>query len=172
MFCQKCGTQNPDSGRFCRKCGVDLSGGGAAISQRRQQPLINHKGKPIHWEGAITKLFTGLAFLIISIVLAITGAGRGWWFWLLIPAFGSLGTGMAQYMQLKKVERGEPVYIPSVDDRFNPGTSHALPPQQQTYAAPESKYKTGDLLPPSIVENTTRHLEIDKEGQTMALPKK
>ena len=24
MFCQKCGTQNPDDGKFCSKCGNDL----------------------------------------------------------------------------------------------------------------------------------------------------
>src|SRR5215204_493900 len=115
MFCQKCGTQNPDTGKFCRQCGVDLGNGGAAISTQPQRPLVNHKGKPIHWEGAITKLFTGLAFFIISIVLAFSGSGRGWWFWLLIPAFGSLGTGIAQYIQLKKVEKGQPVYVPQVE---------------------------------------------------------
>ncbi|MGI8670151.1 MAG: zinc-ribbon domain-containing protein, partial [Aridibacter sp.] len=23
MFCPKCGTQNPENGKFCRKCGTD-----------------------------------------------------------------------------------------------------------------------------------------------------
>jgi hypothetical protein len=172
MFCQKCGSQNPEAGRFCRSCGADLTNGGAELSQLNQRQLLNAKGKPIHWEGAMTKLFTGAAFLIISIVLAFSGMGRGWWFWLLIPAFASLGTGIAQYMQLKKVESGQPVYVPTAPPGIDAGTAQALPPQQQTYVSPESKYKTGDLVPPSVVEGTTRHLEIDKEGQTMALPKK
>lgn len=25
MYCQKCGSQNPDDGKFCSKCGTDLS---------------------------------------------------------------------------------------------------------------------------------------------------
>jgi len=47
-----------------------------------------------------------------------------------------------------------------------------LPPPQTQWVAPESKYKTGDLVPPSVTDNTTRHLEMDSEGQTMTLPKK
>jgi hypothetical protein len=47
-----------------------------------------------------------------------------------------------------------------------------LPPTQTTYVEPESRFKTGDLVPPSVTDNTTRQLEMDSEGQTMALPKK
>ncbi|MEO6587821.1 MAG: hypothetical protein ABIP06_00715, partial [Pyrinomonadaceae bacterium] len=37
----------------------------------------------------------------------------------------------------------------------------------------QSIYDTGDLqIPPSVTDHTTRHLEIDKEGKTMTLPKK
>ena len=49
----------------------------------------------------------------------------------------------------------------------------ALPPPQAEFVpAPESRYKTGDLVPPSVTEATTRHLDLDSEGQTMTLPKK
>src|SRR5690349_2815072 len=98
MFCQKCGTQNPDEGKFCRSCGSDLGGVSGALAQQAPQRLVNHKGKPIHLEGAISKFFTGLAFLIIAIVLSFSQMGTGWWFWMLIPAFGSLGAGIAQYI--------------------------------------------------------------------------
>jgi len=50
--------------------------------------------------------------------------------------------------------------------------NNALPPTQTEYISPESRYKTGDLVPPSVVENTTRLLEIDKDGETETLPKK
>jgi hypothetical protein len=50
--------------------------------------------------------------------------------------------------------------------------TNALPPPQTEFVAPDSRYKTGDLVPPSVVENTTRLLEIDSEGETINLPKK
>ena len=172
MFCPKCGGQNPDNGKFCRSCGTGLGNVSSALSAPQQpQRLVNHKGKPVHWEGAITKLGTGLAFLIISIVLAFSNMGRGWWFWMLIPAFGSLGTGIAQYMQLRRAEKGQPMYTPTENVIASPPNT-ALPPQQTEWVSPESRYKTGDLVPPSVTENTTRHLGIDSEGQTMTLPKK
>ena len=121
----------------------------------------------------MAKLFTGLAFLVVSIALAFSNTGRGWWFWMLIPAFGSLGTGIAQFMQLRRAEKGRPVYTSAVGENvITSSPNPALPPQQIEWVSPESRYKTGDLVPPSVTDNTTRHLEIDSEGQTMALPKK
>ena len=171
MFCPKCGQQNPDNGKFCRGCGTDLGNVSSALSAPPQmQQLVNHKGKPVHWESAITKLFSGFAFLVVSIILAFTGWGRGWWFWMLIPAFMSLGAGVAQYVQLKKAEKGQLPY--SAPQAAIPENQNAaLPPQQTQFAAPESRYRTGDLVPPSVTDNTTRHLELDKEGKTMTLPK-
>lgn len=171
MFCPKCGGKNPESGKFCRSCGTDLGNVSSALSQAQPKQLVNHKGKPIHWEGALSKLGTGLAFLIISIVLAFSNVGRGWWFWMLIPAFTCLAAGIAQAIQLKKAEQGGVVY-PSSPEALPQAQNSALPPQQTEWVAPESRYKTGDLVPPSVTEGTTRHLEIDSEGQTMALPKK
>lgn len=175
MFCPKCGGQNPETGKFCRACGTDLGNVSSALSAPHQpQQLVNHKGKPVHWEGAISKLFTGLAFLVISIALAFSDMGRGWWFWMLIPAFGALGTGVAQYMQLRKAE-GKPLGFTPVQPimPIQPSKPQdSLPPPQTEFVAPESRYKTGELVPPSVTENTTRHLEIDSEGKTMTLPKK
>ncbi|HYJ92447.1 MAG TPA: hypothetical protein VEV84_14150 [Pyrinomonadaceae bacterium] len=138
-----------------------------------QQPLVDRKGRPVSWDRAIVKIFTGLAFMVVACVLALNGGGRGWWFWLLIPAFTSLGAGVAQYIQLRKVERGQPIYNPVISTRtLGGGNPSALPPNQTEYVSPESRFKTGDLVPPSVTDNTTRQLEMDSEGQTMALPKK
>jgi hypothetical protein len=176
MFCPKCGTQNPETGKFCRSCGTDLGNVSQALSgQLPTAPvqLRDHKGKPVSWERAITKLFTGLAFIAVAIALAVTGAGRGWWFWMLIPGFASIGYGLSQWVQLRKVEKGLPVYTPNVPvDSLRGSSPAALPPNQTEYVAPESRFKTGDLVPPSVTDNTTRHLEMDSEGKTMALPKK
>jgi len=175
MFCPKCGTQNPETGKFCRSCGTDLGNVSDALTGKLQAgvPLVDRKGKPVSYERAIVKLFTGLAFIAVAIALAVTGNGRGWWFWFLIPAFTSLGAGVAQYIQLRKLEKGLPVYSPNIAPNALGGSSQAaLPPNQTNYVQPESRYKTGDLVPPSVTDNTTRHLEMDSEGRTMALPKK
>ena len=54
--------------------------------------------------------------------------------------------------------------------------NNALPPTNTDYVAPpkQSIYDTGELheRPGSVTENTTRHLQMDSEGETMTLPKK
>ena len=93
---------------------------------------------------------------------------------MLIPAFGSLGSGIAQYMQLRSAESKGLGFTPiqPIMPLGSQTPQSSLPPPQTEWVAPESRYKTGDLTPPSVTENTTRHLEIDSEGKTMTLPKK
>ena len=226
MFCPKCGTQNPETGRFCRNCGANLGNVSEALSGNLQksQNFVDQKGKPVNWEAAIVKLFTGLAFLIVAAVLGITGVagGKFWWFWMLIPAFGSLGSGVAQYIQLKKLEKNNFLISSRETNQTFAHVSNAALPTAQTnllyihqlanagkkieaikvyretfgvglkeakesveriaaeqapsdYIQPPQKsiYDTGELpAPPSVVEGTTRHLEINNEGETMTLPKK
>lgn len=177
MFCPKCGTQNPENGRFCRNCGADLGNVTEALSGNlRSQTLVDKKGKPVSYEQAITKMFSGLAFLIVAAVLGITNVAGGqfWWFWMLIPAFGSLGSGVAQYVQLKKSEQRNVSFTSENNQNVLSSASPnaSLPPTQTEYIAPDSRYKTGELVPPSVVEGTTRHLEMNSEGETMTLPKK
>lgn len=175
MFCPKCGQQYPETGKFCRGCGTDLGNVSSALAAAPvSQSLVDKKGKPVSWEGAITKFATGFAFLAIAIVLGVTNmaGGRVWWFWMLIPAFTMIGSGVAQYVQLKKAEKG---LLPPTPMESQPnlaaGSANALPPPQTNWVAPESRYRTGDLVPPSVTDGTTRHLEMDSEGKTMTLPK-
>jgi hypothetical protein len=189
MFCPKCGTQNPDNGKFCRSCGTNLAPVSEALSGKLTSKnqgsgmidpippaqMFGGNNEPNTWENALVKLFMGLAFLIVSIVLAFTHMGRNWWFWMLIPAFGLLGSGLAQCIQLKKNEqKPNPQIEPETSKSFSvSATNPSLPPTQNDYIAPavESRYKTGDLVPPSVTEGTTRHLEVNQEGETMTLPK-
>jgi hypothetical protein len=189
MFCPKCGTQNPDNGKFCRTCGTDLATVSDVLSGKKSnkmqgfgmmQPiepvdLVNRKGKPINWESAFVKLFMGIAFLVVSIVLSFTQKGSQWWFWMLIPAFAMLGSGIAQIIQLRKNERtGLSIDSTVRQNILKEQVNSALPPSQTDYVKPQSSiYETGELaVPSSVTENTTRHLEINSEGETMTLPKK
>ena len=95
---------------------------------------------------------------------------------MLIPAFGMFGSGIAQYIQLEKTEQyhqdSSLGFQPTQNVISSPPQNSALPPTQTQYVAPESRYKTGDLVPPSVTDGTTRHLEMNSEGETMTLPKK
>jgi hypothetical protein len=175
MFCPKCGIQNPETGKFCRSCGTDLGNVSDVMSGKLQisKGCTNSKGKPISLETSLTKLFMGIAFLAVSIVLGVSGMGRGWWFWMLIPALMFVGSGIAQYVQLRSANAGNARFVGGDRNALsgsdpNPG----LPPQRTQFVAPESRYKTGDLVPPSITDTTTRHLEVNQEGETMTLPKR
>lgn len=179
MFCPKCGTQNPDDGRFCRSCGADLGNVSAALSGKmpKNQMILDRKGRAISWESAVTKIFTGVAFLAVTIFLASSPIGTGWWFWMLIPGFSALGAGVAQYVQLKKLEQHNAFLGQNSQPTLNQSpTVNALPPNRTDYVAPpkQSIYDTDELTerPASVTESTTRHLQIDTDGETMTLPKK
>jgi hypothetical protein len=175
MFCPKCGIQNPETGKFCRSCGTDLGNVSDALSGKlpAAQPLVNHKGKPINLESSITKFFMGIAFLIIAIVLGVSGRGTGWWFWMLIPSLMFIGSGIAQYIQIKSAGQTGVRVAPADQNSISaPPPNTALPPIKTDYVVPaESRYKTGDLVPPSVTDTTTKHLELNSEGETMTLPK-
>jgi hypothetical protein len=189
MFCPKCGYSNPDDGRFCRSCGTAIGGVSTTLSQTKKgkpAPLLAcNDGDDESFEGAITKIFTGVAFLIVAVVLAVTGiaGGKYWWFWMLIPAFGSLGAGVAQWLKVRRAEalrqnlRQQPVEVPdslAAAPAARLAVGEAPSPASDFAARPaESRYKTGDLVPPSVTDATTRHLDAtsDSEGKTMTLPK-
>jgi hypothetical protein len=92
----------------------------------------------------------GIAFLLVSAALAFSRIGRGWWFWMLIPAFSMMATGLAQYIRVK--ERDKRAFQPG---GFGQPTMQP-PPPVSTFPV----RNTGELVapPPSVTEGTTRHL--------------
>lgn len=124
-------------------------------------------------EAAYTQIFMGAAFVIVAIILGVTGKGGGWWFWMLIPAFIMLGNGFAKFAQAKSDKReAEAKVVANSQGAIGAAPFASLTPVQTDFVSPaQSRYKTGDLVPPSVTEGTTRHLEIDSEGKTMTLPK-
>jgi hypothetical protein len=174
MFCPKCGIQNPDSGKFCRSCGTDLGNVSDALTGKLkiEKGCRNSKGRPISLESAITKFFMGIAFVIVAVALAVTGKGGGWWFYMMIPAMLFIGSGIAQFIQVRNFEKGRAQFSAESGNVLSASAPNAaLPPQQTNFVSAESRYKTGDLVPPSVTDSTTRHLEMNSEGETMTLPK-
>lgn len=161
MYCPKCGQDNPDDGKFCRGCGANIAVVSNALAGLPPGTANKSKAKVPSIESALTSLFTGFAFLAISIALAFT-IGRTWWFWLLIPAASLIATGIAKYVQyeqyrdaLKATGNWPNVELPARQPA-------ELPPQPATYTSPEPQYKTGDMVPPSVTDATTRHLSDKK----------
>lgn len=193
MFCPKCGTQNPETGRFCRSCGADLSNVSAALSRKpaQDQPSFyvdkkgRHKSKEPHdiISDGIRDTIVGIGFLVAAFALYYTNiwGGKSWWWAMLFPAFGSLASGISNVVKYrliagKQAASGNTQNSADQTHLLNQPPNNALPPTQTDYVAPpkNSIYDTGDLVenPGSVTEATTRHLEINSEGETMTLPKK
>jgi hypothetical protein len=161
MFCPKCATQNLEGASFCRACGANISLVPQALTgQPLQAPsppeeveeACGPRGrrKELTLDTSFKNIFMGVAFLIIAIALSRT-IGGAWWFWMLIPAFSLLGTGIAQYIRVKDREKRVAISAP----RVQPVLLH-----QERAALPR---KTDELRPPvpSVTEGTTRHLGVE-----------
>jgi hypothetical protein len=184
MYCPKCGAQNIEDANFCRGCGADLSLVPEAmtgqLAERRAvghdatgQPYnesgrrIQRRKEPPRLDKAITNIFMGIGFLLVSLsVMRFAPAGRIWWFWMLIPAFTMLGGGVAEYIRYKQ-SRGEEIKLPGRQ------ASPSLPPQPARVSVFPTR-NTSELVapPPSVTEGTTRHLDLstDAASKQVAVP--
>ena len=164
MFCPKCAAQNLDGASYCRVCGANISLVSQALTgqlppagdeglSRSDKRELNRHGKYASLDNALRNAFMGVAFLLVSMALAFSPIGRGWWFWMLIPAFSLMGTGVAQYIRMKEEQKramiGGGPFQP-----FQP--SMQAPPRVNSFP----RRNTGELVPPppSVTEGTTRHL--------------
>jgi len=152
MFCPKCATQNLEGASFCRTCGANISLVPQALTGQLAQPADEEidgrrrrkRSREPSLDHAFKSIFMGVAFLFIAI--ALSRSGQGWWFWMLIPAFSMMGTGVAQYVRLKEKQKQ---------------TSLSAPPVARTF--PERIRTPEELRPPvpSVTEGTTRHLGVE-----------
>lgn len=187
MFCPKCGTQNPETGKFCRTCGTDLGNVSAVMSGNLPATITDAGVAEIHYKAkrrsdphevqsdALKSIITGIGFLVVSIALLMTGVagGRAWWWAMLFPSFFALAKGIPDYIKAERMIANQSSSNAAPQPLMGqPQQNYSLPPNQTQYVQPESRYKTGDLVPPSVTDGTTRHLEINSEGETMTLPKK
>src|SRR6266550_2439689 len=159
MFCPKCATQNLEGASYCRSCGANIKLIPQALSGQLPQAQsdevdFGRRGRKRRHEStmdsAFRKAFMGIAFLLVSIALSFSPMGRGWWFWMLIPAFSMMGSGVAQYVRVKEQER-RALRGANLNQSAMPAA-----PRAEVFAA----RSTGELMatPPSVTEGTTRHL--------------
>jgi len=159
MFCPKCATQNLDGASYCRSCGANISLIPQALDGQLPQAQSNQfdfgrrgwkRGRESTMDHAFKNAFMGIAFLLVSIALSFSPMGRGWWFWMLIPAFSMMGSGVAQYVRVKERER-QALRGTNLNQPAMPAS-----PRAEVFAA----RSTGELMatPPSVTEGTTRHL--------------
>jgi len=163
MFCPKCATQNLEGASFCRVCGANISLVPQALTGQMVQPQhslpefedesrsFRRRGKPLTLEAAFKNMFMGVAFLIIAIA-ASRSIGAGWWFWMLIPAFSLMGTGIAQFVRVKERDKRQSLMSPYAPMVQSAPTAPAALPR-----------RTDELRPPapSVTEGTTRHLGVE-----------
>jgi hypothetical protein len=199
MFCQKCGTQNPDNGKFCRACGNDLRTGLTVADGNFQQRqalnlpsadyYIDRKGRVRSnnpddlFSSGVRNIISGIGFLVVAVALLATGVagGRVWWWAMLFPAYSLLSSGIGIYAKAKRLEKKK-LQATQIETQqpamFAAQSNVGLPPVQTDFAAAaatpqKSIYDTGEFdIPPSVTENTTKLLEINQDGETMTLPKK
>jgi len=155
MFCPKCATQNLDGASFCRTCGANISLVPQAltgqIANAPEEEVDHRRGrrrdrKEVTLDQAFKNSFMGIAFLLIAIVLSRSAMGQTWWFWMLLPAFSMMGTGIAQYIRVREKEKRTSLQAPPVGRVF-----------------PERPQIPNELMPPapSVTEGTTRHLGVE-----------
>ena len=155
MFCPKCATQNLEGASFCRGCGANISLVPQAMTGQMVQPqpeeIEGRSGRKRKRGGEVTldqsfkNIFMGFAFLVIAIAVSRT-IGAAWWFWMLLPAFSMMGTGLAQYIRVREREKRA-----------------ALMPPPMAHTFPEQTRPPSELRSPvaSVTEGTTRHLGVE-----------
>ncbi len=85
MFCQKCGTKNPDNGKFCRNCGTELSAISVLPDSEITQPeyLVDSKKRIKQndpdelWSAGLKNTILGVGFLILINVRPLKHFARG-----------------------------------------------------------------------------------------------
>ncbi|MDQ1523104.1 MAG: zinc-ribbon domain [Pyrinomonadaceae bacterium] len=174
MYCPKCGTQNAEDASFCRGCGANVSLVPQALNGHLPEPVVEdthgrrdrhgrdkHKRDgPPNLAYAIVKTFVGIAFLLVAFAVkdVIEIAGHIWWFWLLIPAAGSLGSGVAEFVRL--YQHQTPRALPAANNAYAPPAVSQTP--RAAELPPQRTLGADFYTPSSVTENTTKLLDKDQ----------
>jgi hypothetical protein len=116
----------------------------------RESRRERKRGKVPSIERGIRNFFMGFGFLFVALALSFAREGRGWWYWMLLPAFSMIGGGVAEYIRSRNAKK----------ELAGQGYSGQVEiPRARDVNALLSR-NTSDLIaqPPSVTEGTTRHL--------------
>ncbi|MEK7724036.1 MAG: zinc ribbon domain-containing protein [Acidobacteriota bacterium] len=165
MFCPKCGIENPDNGKFCRGCGANLTNVLAVVEGEiiaESSVELNDNYTEIYTTG-IRNVILGMGFIVTSIFLKTMPPADGFlWLLFMIPAFFLTASGVARILKAEEIKKSRNtkanVILKSTLSEKQP--FEQLPPNQTDYVSPIGKYKTKDLVVPSVTEETTKHLKV------------
>lgn len=189
-FCRKCGTDLSGVSRAIGNethTGLDLmgvgygdelqmgSGDSSSGSWSGSCATENSKDPDDLFAAGVRSSIFGVGFLVISAVLFFTNVagGQAWWWAMLFPGFGMLAGGVGNIAKARRLERRFSSGRSDTRNAVGPGPARREIPEASTdFVSPgrSRDYETGDLVPPSVVEGTTKHLKMDSEGETMTLP--
>ena len=151
MFCSKCGNQNTEGEKFCRRCGTDLKLSPAPVKQ-------NSPKDPDELIGSgIGSVIVGDGFFMVAVLLSAmqSSVNSPLWLFLLIPAFYFFGRGFTDVFQARQIR-----WRQKQDELTPASTVGELPPARVSFVDTMKRHASGDLAPvPSVTERTTRDLQ-------------
>jgi hypothetical protein len=150
--------------KFCRACGMDISAVPMLMTGQLTANVANHlqeedskdkkkkKKKEPTYSDAFENIFTGAAFLIIFLAGFFFFVKFFWvWIWFIIPALACVGSGVGQLFQIQQQQKTVSQLVWS----NNPTLFQSQPRVNELPSRNTTEFMDA---PPSITENTTRHL--------------
>jgi hypothetical protein len=177
MFCPKCGTENTETASFCRGCGSNISLVPQALTGTLRDPAARDerppgraerreiererrrerkRGKSPSLDHAVVPFFGGVGFVVVGLVImAFMPGGAEWGFWMFIPAFFMIGSGVSEYVRWQQARKNAPT-----PPAYTPPS--AIPPARTAAELRPPRATTEIRAPGSVTEGTTKLLERDQ----------